>query len=231
MKVETAAVEAATEALAPQPQVQGARKAPARTTIFVPGDAAALALGADAVAATIAAEAAQRGIAIRLVRNGSRGMVWLEPLLEVATPRGRIAYGPVAAAEVPGLFAAGLLTGGAHALCLGPTEEIPWLARQRRLACRRIGVVDPRSLADYVARGGGEGLRRARAMAPAEIVGAVTESGLRGRGGAAFPAGIKWRTVLATPAAHPRPAPRRVYPKPASKVQSWSGARCPCPPG
>lgn len=201
MKVETAAVEAATEALAPQPQVQGARKALARTTIFVPGDAAALALGAAAVVAAIAAEAAQRGIAIRLVRNGSRGMVWLEPLVEIATPRGRIAYGPVAAADVPGLFAAGFLTGEAHALCLGPTEDIPWLARQRRQVCRRIGVVDPRWLADYVVRGGGEGLRRARAMAPAEIVGAVTESGLRGRGGAAFPAGIKWQTVLATPAA------------------------------
>jgi formate dehydrogenase iron-sulfur subunit len=171
-----------------------------RTTIFVPGDAAALALGADTVAAAIAQEAARRDIAIRLVRNGSRGMVWLEPLVEVATPRGRIAYGPVAAADVPGLFAAGFTTGGAHAQCLGPTEEIPWLARQQRLACRRIGVVDPRSLADYVARGGGEGLRRARAMAPAEIVRAVTDSGLRGRGGAAFPAGIKWQTVLATAA-------------------------------
>jgi formate dehydrogenase iron-sulfur subunit len=101
---------------------------------------------------------------------------------------------------VPGLFAAGFLTGGVHALCLGPTEEIPWLARQQRLVCRRVGVVDPRSLADYVARGGGEGLRRARAMAPAEIVRAVTESGLRGRGGAAFPAGIKWQTVRATAA-------------------------------
>ena len=152
-----------------------------RTTIFVPGDAAALALGADAVATAISEEAARRGIAIKLVRNGSRGMVWLEPLVEVATPRGRIAYGPVA-------------------LCLGPTEEIPWLARQQRLVCRRVGVVDPRSLADYVARGGGEGLRRARAMAPAEIVRAVTESGLRGRGGAAFPAGIKWQTVRATAA-------------------------------
>ena len=96
-----------------------------RTTIFVPGDTAALALGADAVATAISEEAARRGIAIKLVRNGSRGMVWLEPLVEVATPRGRIAYGPVAPAEVPGLFAAGFLTGGVHALCLGPTEEIP----------------------------------------------------------------------------------------------------------
>ena len=171
-------------------------------TIYVPGDAAALALGADAVAAAIVEEAARRGIAIKLVRNGSRGMVWLEPLVEVATPQGRIAYGPVAPADVPGLFAARFVAGGAHARYLGPTEQIPWLAREQRLACRRIGIVDPRSLADYVAaQGGGEGLRRARAMAPAEVVRAVTDSGLRGRGGAAFPAGIKWQTVLATAAA------------------------------
>ena len=171
------------------------------STIYVPGDAAALALGADAVATAISKDAARRGIAIKLVRNGSRGMIWLEPLVEVATPQGRIAYGPVTPADVPGLFAAGFVTGGSHARCLGPTEQIPWLARQQRLVCRRVGVVDPRSLADYVALGGGEGLRRARTMAPAEIVRAVTESGLRGRGGAAFPAGIKWQTVLATSAA------------------------------
>jgi formate dehydrogenase iron-sulfur subunit len=169
-------------------------------TIFVPGDAAALALGADAVAAAMAKEAARRGVAIKLVRNGSRGMIWLEPLVEVATPRGRIAYGPVKATDVAALFDAGLIVGGGHALCLGVTEEISWLARQQRLACRRIGVVDPRSLADYLAHGGGEGLRRARAMAPAAIVRAVADSGLRGRGGAAFPAGIKWQTVLATAA-------------------------------
>jgi formate dehydrogenase iron-sulfur subunit len=175
------------------------------TTIYVPGDAAALALGADAVAAAISDEAARRGIAVKLVRNGSRGMVWLEPLVEVATPLGRIAYGPVRPADVPGLFAAGFVEGGVdaglHPLCLGTTDQIPWLARQQRLVCRRVGVVDPRSLADYVALGGGAGLRRARAMAPADIVRAVTESGLRGRGGAAFPAGIKWQTVLAAPAA------------------------------
>ncbi len=201
MKVETLTTESAGESTLTLPLVSGAGKAIARTTIFVPGDAAALALGADAVAAAIAAEAARRGISVRIVRNGSRGMVWLEPLVEVATPQGRVAYGPVAAVDVPALFGAGLATGGAHALCLGPTHEIPWLARQQRQACRRIGVVDPRSLGDYLAHGGGEGLRRARAMAPAGIVRAVTDSGLRGRGGAAFPAGIKWQTVLAAPAA------------------------------
>lgn len=168
-------------------------------TIFVPGDAAALALGADAVAAAIAGEAARRGIDLRVVRNGSRGMVWLEPLVEVATPRGRIAYGPVAVADVPGLFDAGFVAGGDHALCRGPTEGIPWLARQQRRAMGRVGIVDPRSLADYLAHGGGAGLARARALAPTAIVAAVTESGLRGRGGAAFPAGIKWQTVLDAP--------------------------------
>ena len=169
--------------------------------IYVPGDAAALALGADAVAAAIAAEAGVRGLALRMVRNGSRGVVWLEPLVEVVTPRGRVAYGPVTVDAVAGLFDAGFLAGGAHPLCLGPAERMPWLARQTRRVTRRLGAVDPKSLADYLALGGGEGLRRARTMAPAEVVRAVMDSGLRGRGGAAFPAGIKWRTVLDAAAA------------------------------
>ncbi|MDP2822834.1 MAG: NADH-ubiquinone oxidoreductase-F iron-sulfur binding region domain-containing protein [Sulfuritalea sp.] len=170
-------------------------------TVYLPGDAAALALGADAVATAIAGEAVQRGIAIKLVRNGSRGMFWLEPLIEVDLAGTRVAYGPVAVTDVPDLFDAGFLAGGAHALRLGPTAEIPYLAHQQRVTMRRVGLVDPRSLADYLAQGGGEGLARARAMPPTGIVRAVTESGLRGRGGAAFPAGIKWRTVLDTPAA------------------------------
>ncbi len=171
-----------------------------KTRVYLPGDAAALALGADAVAVAIVAEAARRGVDLQLVRNGSRGMFWLEPLIEVATSRGRVAYGPVAAGDVAGLFAAGFLDGSAHPLCLGLTDALPWLKRQQRLACRRIGVVDPRSLEDYLTHGGGEGLRCAREMSPAEIVREVTGSSLRGRGGAAFPAGIKWQTVLDTPA-------------------------------
>jgi len=171
-----------------------------KATVYVPGDAAALALGADAVAAAIANEAAARGIAVRLIRNGSRGMVWLEPLVEVVTAQGRIAYGPVTVDVVESLFAANFLAGGEHPLRFGPAEQIPWLARQERRVAGRLGVVDPKSLTDYVARGGGEGLRRARAMAPAAIVQAIADSGLRGRGGAAFPAGIKWRTVHAATA-------------------------------
>jgi formate dehydrogenase iron-sulfur subunit len=171
-----------------------------RVKIYLPGDAAALALGADTVAAAIAVEAERRGLEIRLVRNGSRGLFWLEPLLEVETPAGRIAYGPVEATDVPSLFEAGLIGGGAHPLRLGATETIPYLARQQRVSLSRVGVVDPRSLDDYQAHGGGAGLARARQMSPADIVREVTDSGLRGRGGAAFPTGIKWQTVLDTPA-------------------------------
>ncbi|MDE2185630.1 MAG: formate dehydrogenase [Betaproteobacteria bacterium] len=169
--------------------------------VFVPRDAAALAVGADAVAAMLQAECARRGLAVELVRNGSRGMFWLEPLVEVATPHGRVAYGPVAAEDVPGLLDAGLLHGGAHALSLGPTEQIPFLAKQERLTFRRMGVTDPLSLDDYAAHEGWEGLRRALALDGAAIVEQVTQSSLRGRGGAAFPAGIKWKTVLQAGAA------------------------------
>ncbi|WP_374586728.1 formate dehydrogenase beta subunit [Ideonella dechloratans] len=165
------------------------------TTIYVPRDSAALAAGADEVAAAITAEAARRGQAVNLVRNGSRGLFWLEPLVEVQTLGGRMAYGPVTPQDVPGLFEAGFLSGGAHALGHGVTEQIPFLALQERLTFRRMGVTDPLSLADYAAHEGWAGLRRAAAMPPAEVIHEVTHSGLRGRGGAAFPAGIKWKTV------------------------------------
>ncbi|HEY0230079.1 MAG TPA: NADH-ubiquinone oxidoreductase-F iron-sulfur binding region domain-containing protein [Dokdonella sp.] len=164
--------------------------------IYVSRDATALALGADATAQAIAAEAARRGVAIELVRNGSRGMFWVEPLVEVATPAGRVAYGPVSATDVAALFDAGFGNGAAHALKLGLTEEIPYFKKQERLTFARVGLADPLSVADYVAHGGYAGLENALAMSGADIVAAVTESGLRGRGGAAFPTGIKWKTVL-----------------------------------
>jgi formate dehydrogenase iron-sulfur subunit len=169
--------------------------------VFVPGDASARSVGADAVATAIEAGARGRGVEVRIVRTGSRGMYWLEPLVEVATPAGRIAYGPVQGADVPGLLLAGMHTGGAHELRLGDTAAHPWLANQQRLTCARLGVVDPLDVDDYRAHGGYAGLGVALAMAPAEIVRVVTESGLRGRGGAAFPTGIKWQTVHDQPAA------------------------------
>jgi len=164
-------------------------------TIFVPRDAAAVALGADKVAAAIAAEIANHGLDARIVRNGSRGMFWLEPLVEVRTERGRIAYGPVKASDVGGLFDAGFLTGGDHPLCLGLTKEIPFLRQQTRLTFARCGVTDPLSIEDYRHYQGLKGLERALTMSAPEIIQAVTDSGLRGRGGAGFPTGIKWKTV------------------------------------
>ncbi|MGZ8159030.1 MAG: formate dehydrogenase beta subunit [Methylobacter sp.] len=168
-------------------------------TIYVPCDSSAASLGADRVAAAIAQEAAKRGIDINLVRNGSRGMYWLEPLVEVATAKGRIAFGPVQAGDVPGLFDAGFTEGSAHALSLGLTEELDYFKKQQRLTFARIGKTDPVSLTDYVANDGYRGLKNALAMTQADIVKAVTDSGLRGRGGAAFPTGIKWNTVLNAP--------------------------------
>ncbi len=169
--------------------------------VFVPRDSGALSMGADDVARAIAAfvPADLTRSAPRVIRNGSRGLYWLEPLVEVETARGRIAYGPVQPSDVESLFAADFLSGGAHPLRLGPTEEIPYLENQERLTCARVGVIDPVSIDDYIAHGGFEGLRRAQTLSPAEIVKEVTDSGLRGRGGAAFPTGIKWRTVLDQP--------------------------------
>jgi formate dehydrogenase iron-sulfur subunit len=165
-------------------------------TIYVPRDAAALSLGAEKVAKAVAAEVAARGLDAKIVRNGTRGMVWLEPLVEVDVGGRRIGYGPVKASDVPALFSAGLTEGAAHELCLGDVEEIPFLKEQTRLTFARCGITDPLSLADYQAHGGLTGLRRAVSMAPADIVKEVTDSGLRGRGGAGFPTGIKWKTVL-----------------------------------
>jgi formate dehydrogenase iron-sulfur subunit len=164
--------------------------------VYVPGDAGATSIGADETARAIAQEGARRGAALEMVRNGSRGAYWLEPLVEVTTPAGRIAYGPVDAADVPGLFAADFLKGGKHPLLLGPPDAIPWFAGQQRLTFERVGIVDPASVADYVQHGGYQGLTQALAMAGAQVVQAITTSGLRGRGGAAFPTGIKWKTVL-----------------------------------
>jgi formate dehydrogenase iron-sulfur subunit len=163
--------------------------------VYVPLDSVAVALGADAIADAIVVEAARRGVTVELVRNGSRGMVWLEPLVEVETDAGRMGIGPMTLADVPAIFG-GL---GRHAKALGLVEDLPWMKGQTRLTFARVGVIDPLSLADYRAHGGMVGLERAKGMTPAEIVAEVTNSGLRGRGGAGFPTGIKWKTVSEAP--------------------------------
>jgi formate dehydrogenase iron-sulfur subunit len=168
--------------------------------VYVPRDSSALSMGADRTAKAIQAEAAKRGVEIELIRNGSRGMFWLEPMVEVATNQGRVAYAPVQPEDVASLFDADFLNGGAHPMNLGLTEEIPYFKKQQRLTFARIGITDPVSLEDYLAHDGYKGLQNSLKMSGAEIVKEVTDSGLRGRGGAAFPTGIKWNTVLNAPA-------------------------------
>ncbi|MDR3507977.1 MAG: NADH-ubiquinone oxidoreductase-F iron-sulfur binding region domain-containing protein [Caulobacteraceae bacterium] len=167
--------------------------------LYVPADTAAVAVGADDVARALAAEARQAGVEILIVRNGSRGAFELETLVEVETALGRIGYGPVYAEDVPGLVAAGLFEGGAHPKRVGRPEDLPFFACQTRLTFVRCGIINPQSLDAYLAHGGGEGLATARALGPAGVIEAVTRSGLRGRGGAGFPSGIKWRTVADAP--------------------------------
>jgi len=168
--------------------------------VYIPRDSSALSLGAHDVADAIQREAKARSIDIQLIRNGSRGMFWLEPMVEVVTANGRMAYGPVNPSDVPALFDADFLHGGKHALSLGLTAEIAWLKKQERLTFARVGITDPVSLQDYIEHEGYRGLKNALAMSAADIVQQVTDSGLRGRGGAAFPTGIKWNTVLNAPA-------------------------------
>ncbi|MCF8185778.1 MAG: NADH-quinone oxidoreductase subunit NuoF [Sulfuritalea sp.] len=172
------------------------------TKIYIPRDSSALSMGADKVAIAISDEAKKRGKNVEIIRNGSRGLYWLETMVEVSTDLGRVAYGPVKVKDVSSLFDADFLNSAssnssAHALCLGLTEEIAWLKKQQRLTFARVGITDPVSLDEYIAHDGYKGLKNALSLSGAEIVKTVTESGLRGRGGAAFPTGIKWNTVLA----------------------------------
>ncbi len=170
-----------------------------RVRVFVPQDTTAKALGANALVPAIQAEADRRNIELEIIRNGSRGAFWLEPLVEVEWEGKRYGFGPVTEDDVAGLFESGFPGETEHELSLGLVEEIPWLKNQQRLTFERAGLGDPVSVENYQSLGGFEGLAQALQLEPQAIVDAVKESGLRGRGGAAFPTGIKWQTVLDAP--------------------------------
>ncbi len=163
--------------------------------VYVPRETSSVSVGANEVAVAIAREAGNAGASIELVRNGSWGASWLEPLVEVEVGERRIAYGNVEADDVPGLFAAGFLEGGEHERRLGPIDEIPYLITQDRWTFWRIGLVESLSLDDFLLHQGFKALRKAWEIGADAVIDTVTEAGLRGRGGAGFPTGIKWRTV------------------------------------
>ncbi len=169
------------------------------TVVCVPREATARSFGADRVADAIAREAHRRGLDVTVKRTGSRGAFFLEPLVEIDLPGGRVGYAGISAEDVPALFDAGFLQGGRHAKCIDDPALHPFLAAQQRLTFARCGEIDPLSLSDYIATGGLRGLRRALALNAEQIVAEIELSGLRGRGGAGFPAGRKWRTVMETP--------------------------------
>ena len=179
-----------------------ATNAGAVVKLYIPRDTTTIALGADEVAAELQSSIDAQGLPLTIVRNGSRGLYWLEPMLELETDAGRVAFGPIQVADVDAfLESKPWLDPSNHRDYLGLTEDIPFLKQQQRLTFRRVGRIDPLSLSAYESEAGFVGLRRALLMSPAAIVREVTESGLRGRGGAAFPTGIKWQTVLDTPSA------------------------------
>ena len=170
-----------TTALSPQPSPLKERGS---LKVFVSDDMNAVALGADDVAAALAHAGAE------VIRTSSRGLFSIEPLVEVETAQGRIGFGPVTPDD------AAAVLDGSHPNRLGDVAAMPFFARQQRFTFARAGITDPLSLTDYEAHDGWAGLTKARAMAPAEVVAQVKASGLRGRGGAGFPTGIKWQTVL-----------------------------------
>lgn len=168
--------------------------------IFIPRESTAISLGAHDVAQAFTDYSAHHNIDINIIRNGSRGLYWLEPMIEVETPQGRMAYGPVESSDVASIIED--ITNNildekqpAHSLALGLTEYIPYLKKQTRITFARVGIIDPTSLADYLALDGFKGLQKSLELSTQDIVTTIVDSGLRGRGGAAFPTGIKWQTV------------------------------------
>ncbi|HHB83577.1 MAG TPA: formate dehydrogenase beta subunit, partial [Devosia sp.] len=163
--------------------------------VYISGDSGAVSVGADDVAFEVQQQAKQRGLDVEIIRTSARGLYWLEPLVEVETQNGRVGYGPIEARDVASLLDAGFENGQPHASFVESVEEIPFLARQDRQIFQRAGKTQPLDLPDYIRTGGFSALKKALEIGPEAILEQVRISGLRGRGGAGFPAGIKWKTV------------------------------------
>ncbi len=170
------------------------------TKVFIPCDSAALSVGADSVAATFAAIAQASSLDVTIIRTGSRGMYWLEPLVEIETTSGRVGYTNVDARALTPSVVADMVSASDLPNSIGLVDSFPWLAKQQRVTFARVGVIDPLSIEDYEFFGGLVGLRNSLQETGVGVVEMITESGLRGRGGAGFPAGVKWRGVLQTQA-------------------------------
>jgi formate dehydrogenase iron-sulfur subunit len=168
---------------------------------YLSGDSSAIALGADRLAKQLLAA----DTSLNLIRNSSRALFWLEPLLEVELPTQsglrRIGFGPLNKATLTALLAEGLLDIHAdhallkHPLCLGHLNEHTFLKTQQRVVFKRLGLHAPLDIAAYTSSQGFVGLARVLTLQPTQVIEQLKASGLRGRGGAAFPAAIKWQTV------------------------------------
>ena len=160
------------------------------TRFYIPSDSAARSMGSDKIATLVREHFSDSNI----TRNGSRGLYWLEPMVEVEIDEIRHAFGPIHENDVESLLSDGKLN-DKHSKYLGVTDKLEWLACQQRLTFARAGEIDPLSIEAYRSLGGFDGLEKALSQTPQAIIDAIKESGLRGRGGAAFPTGIKWQTV------------------------------------
>ena len=163
--------------------------------IYISADTTSVSLGADDVAVAIQERLKNNQSNSTIVRNGSWGLFWLEPMIEVEIDNERHAYGPVSCEDIPTLFDLGFPKAFDHPLYLGKIASLPAIQKQTRMTFARCGLIDPASLDDYSSYQGFVGLKKALSLSSTEIIDQIEKSNLRGRGGAGFPTGIKWRTV------------------------------------
>ena len=163
------------------------------------------AAGALAVIDAINAELAKHNIEATITHVGCIGICYAEPLVDIVKPnRPRICYSNVTPNIVPQIIEDYIVNDNPHPdLALGTIGDgsvdgipkffdLPMLKPQVRISLRNCGIIDPEKINHYIARGGYAGLAKALSMKPEEVIEEIKTSGLRGRGGAGFPTGMKW---------------------------------------